>query len=70
MRLTFSLRENLDCEKICKAVQKLINDYNKQQLLSADKSLLVIDIVNISQDVDMYIPKIEYKEDSYHSSPT
>ena len=61
MRLTFSLRENLDCEKICQAVQELINYTNNKQQLVAHKSLLVIDIVNISQDVDTYVPKLEYK---------
>lgn len=67
MKLTFSLRENLNCEKICQAVQKLINDSNNKQQLFADKSLLVIDIVNISHDIDYYVPKLEYKEEASDS---
>ena len=62
MRLSFSLRDNVPCEKICLGVQKLINDFNKNKQLYQDKSLLVIDIVNISQDIDISLPKIEYKD--------
>lgn len=67
MRLTFSLRNHLDCEKVCKAVQKLINDSNNKQQLFSDKSLLVIDIVNIGQEVDYLVPKLEYKEEASDS---
>lgn len=67
MKLCFNLKENLSCEKICYQIQKLIN---KQSNLNKDNSLLVIEIVNIQQDVDTFIPRLDYKEDTDIVSPS
>lgn len=67
MRLSFSLKDNLACEKICEAVQKLINSYNNRGELHQDKSYLVIDIINIAYEIDDTLPKIEYKNESINS---
>jgi hypothetical protein len=67
MRLSFSLKDNLACEKICAAVQKLVNSYNTRGELHQDKSYLVIDIMNVAYDIDGDLPKIEYKNESINS---
>lgn len=62
MKVYLNLRDNIACERICQMVQKLINDSNNRGSLVPDKSLLIVEITNIDQEIDIHTPRIEYKE--------
>lgn len=60
MKLCFSLSKNIACDKICAEIQNMITNLSNTNQLDINKNLLVIDIVNIGQEVDDNLPRIEY----------
>jgi len=58
MRLSFNLSDNIQCENICSSIQRLVN----KRPIDPQKTLLIIDLVTITDSNDSLIPKIEYKE--------
>lgn len=58
MKLSLSLREPIDCNVLCHKIHNLIQSY--QGSLDINNSLLIIDIVNISQEIN---PSQLYIED-------
>jgi len=61
MRISFSLRENIECEKICQGIQMLIQ--KSMNSLDPSKTLLVIDLIQINQETNDLMQRIEYKHD-------
>lgn len=58
MKTFISLNKNIECNKICSIISKLINQYNNSNKNIAD-CILVIEVQQPIDYVD--IPKIEYK---------
>lgn len=58
MLLSFSLSQQISCEKICAELQRVVELYAKQN--SLDDCLLVIDIRKTTTDTSL-IPKLEYQ---------
>jgi len=58
MLLSFSLSQNIECQKICNELQRIITIYQKSN--SLEDSVIVIDIKKITNDSSL-IPKLEYK---------
>ena len=59
--LAFNLGNDLSCDKVCKEIQKLVNDYKKENPNSTSP-LLVISIKETIDGGNNHIPKIELKE--------
>lgn len=53
--------ESLDCNNVCKEVQKLINRYIQSGSL-VDNAYLSIKISNVSSTIEPYRPKLEFVE--------
>lgn len=62
MKIAISLNKNIQCDYICNQIQKVINQIQVSQDIS--NSVLVIDIIQITDSGDNHIPKIEYRPDS------
>lgn len=52
--ISFKITQELTCEKICKAVQKILSEGNHLD------DILVIDIKQVSSVTDEMIPKLTY----------
>jgi len=61
MKIAISLNKNIECELICKEIQKLVNKLGSSQDIS--RSVLVIDIIQVTDSTDSLLPKIEYHPD-------
>jgi hypothetical protein len=62
MKIAITLNKNIQCEQICAEIQKLVTKLSSSQDIS--QSILVIDIIQITDGGDSHIPKIEYHPDS------
>jgi len=62
MKFAITLNKNIECEYICKSIQKLVTKYQQS---SQDLSgvVLVIDIVTVTDGGDNHIPKITYNQE-------
>lgn len=61
MKIAISLNKNIECELICKEIQKLVNKLGSSQDIS--RSILVIDIIQVTDSADSLLPKLEYHPD-------
>lgn len=56
--IAIKLENNLECNNICKTIQKCINKYNRENTINNDTYL----IIKIQETVDAdNLKKIEYK---------
>ena len=62
MKFAISLNKNIECDYICKQIQSMVNKY-QQSSQDISRSVLVIDIINVTDSIDNLMPKIEYKPD-------
>lgn len=58
MKIAITLNKNIQCEDICNKIQKLVTQLQSSQDITS--SVLVIDIIQITDSGDNHIPKIEY----------
>lgn len=57
MIIAFRINTELTCEKVCIAIQKLLNNND-----SVDK-ILTIEVKEVSQTTNEFIPKLTYKKE-------
>ena len=62
MRIAITLNKNIECDFICKQIQKLVNEFqqNGQDISTA---VLVLNIIQTIDGGDYHIPKLEYHPD-------
>lgn len=65
MKIAIALNKNIQCEQICAEIQKLVTKLTNSQDIS--QSILVIDIIQITDGGDSHVPKLEYHHDSFNS---
>jgi len=63
MKFAITLNKNIECEYICKQVQKLVTQY-QQTSQDISGAVLVIDIIKVTDGGDSHIPKITYDPES------
>lgn len=57
--MIIKLDQQIDCNTICARMQKMIDQYRKNN--SLDNKIISIKIVDLVDGGDKHIPKIEYK---------
>ena len=62
MKIGITLNKNIECEYICKQVQKLVNKF-QQSSQDISGAVLVLDIIQTIDGGDNHIPKLEYNPD-------
>ncbi len=62
MKIAITLNKNIECEYICSQIQKLVTQY-QQTSQDISGTVLVIDIVKVTDGGDNHIPKLEYSPD-------
>jgi len=62
MKIAITLNKNIECEYICKQVQKLVNKF-QQSSQDISGAVLVLDIIQTIDGGDNHIPKLEYNPD-------
>lgn len=60
MRYSIALNQQIQCENICKIVQKIVNDFISEDN-DISQSVLVLDIIKVTDGGHDHIPKLEYK---------
>ena len=60
MLLSYSLGQELSCEKVCKDLANIVAKFSKTQETLSD-CVLVIDIKKIIDSNQSLLPKLEYK---------
>lgn len=60
MKYAITLNKEIQCETLCKMVQKIVSKF-AQENENISQSVLVMDIVKITDGGDNHIPKLEYK---------
>lgn len=56
------ISQNMDCNAICKTIQKIIDRYNREvEKTSIGNHALSISVVRLIDGGDNYIPKLENK---------
>ena len=60
MKISISLNNDIQCEYICRQIQKLITKFQESNK-DISHSLIVINIVQTTDGGDGHIPKLEYK---------
>ncbi len=60
MRHSIALNKQIQCENICKIVQKIVNDFIGEDN-DISQSVLVLDIIIVTDGGHDHIPKLEYK---------
>jgi len=63
MKFAITLNKNIECEYICKSIQKLVTQY-QQTSQDISGAVLVIDIIKVTDGGDSHIPKITYDPES------
>lgn len=59
-KMIFPVTSNMDCNALCKAIQKVFNRYNKEvEQTVPGVHALSVNVVKISDGGDDHIPKIE-----------
>ena len=62
-KISIVLNKQIQCEQICNEIQKLVTKLQQGgQDLSG--SVLVIDVINVTDGGDSHIPKLTYSPDS------
>ena len=59
MKHSIALNKEIQCESICKMLQKMVNKF-RDQGEDISKSVLIIDIVAVTDSQDSLLPKLEY----------
>jgi hypothetical protein len=62
MKIAITLNKNIECEYICKQIQKLVNKF-QQSSQDISGAVLVLDIIQTIDGGDHHIPKLEYHPD-------
>jgi hypothetical protein len=60
MKYAITLNKEIQCESICKVVQKIVNKFTSEGN-DISQSVLVLDIITITESKDNLMPKLEYK---------
>lgn len=58
--MIIQIKDKIDCQTICKTIQKMLQSYNKQNLL--ENKAIAINIVEVIDS--NYAPKIEFKNET------
>jgi hypothetical protein len=61
MKIAITLNKNIECEYICQQIQKLVSKF-QQSGEDLSQSILVIDLVKITDGGDNHILKLEYNK--------
>lgn len=61
MKLAITLNKDIQCEYICNKIQKLVNDVKQKENIDLSNSMIVIDVVTVTQDDTSMIPKLTHE---------
>lgn len=61
MKLAITLNKDIQCEYICNKIQKLVNDVKQKENIDLSNSMIVIDVVTVTQDDTSIIPKLTHE---------
>ncbi len=60
--IAYRLDRDISCEEVCKQMQLMFQKLRDQGVDISNK-VMTINIVDIIQTTDMYVPKLEYKSE-------
>jgi len=60
--MIIKMTQNMDCQQICKVIQRIINRYTTEGKVITENHALSVDIVEITE-IESEVPKLENKEE-------
>lgn len=60
--IAYSLNRDISCEEVCKQMQLMFQKLRDQGVDISNK-VMTINIVDVAQTTDYYIPKLEHKSE-------